>query len=83
MSPRIVPVALFDPAAYAAMGSPSGNQTLPIINIMAFFIQSTVSSGKDKGNITGVLIGDAALFVSGGGSGGPGASFLKTPGLIR
>lgn len=83
MSPRIVPVALFDPAAYAAIGSPSGNQTLPIVNIMAFFIQSTVSSGKDKGNITGVLIGDAALFVAGGGSGGPGASFLKIPGLIR
>lgn len=83
MSPRIVPVALFDPAAYAAIGSPSGNQTLPIINIMAFFIQSTVSSGKDKGNITGVLVGDAALFMAGAGSGGPGASFLKTPGLIR
>jgi hypothetical protein len=83
ISPRIVPVALFDPSAFAAMSKQSGNQTIPIINIMAFFIQSTVGQpSKDAGQITGVLVGDAAMFVSGGGSAGP-AAFLQVPGLIR
>ena len=81
-SPRIVPVALFDPAAYMNGAHQSGNLNLPIVNIMAFFVQDVVQSGQNKGQIDGVLCGDASLFVAGAGT-APGAQFLKIPGLIR
>lgn len=79
-SPRIVPVALFDPEAFAN-AKISGNMNLPIVNIMAFFIQSVVSTGTNKGEITGVLCNDASLFNGNGGV--PMESFLTVVGLIR
>lgn len=81
-SPRIVPVALFDPAVYTSGDRMSGNLNLPIVNIMAFFVQSVVSSGPNKGQITGVLAGDAAIF-HGTGSAGIDSSFLRISGLVR
>lgn len=81
-SPRIVPVALFNPAAYMLGDHQSGNLNLPIVNIMAFFVQSVVSSGKDKGNIIGVLAGDTSML-RGTGSAGTAASFLRVSALVR
>jgi Flp pilus assembly protein TadG len=83
ISPRIVPVALFDPSYYSALNNQSGNLTLPIVNIMAFFLDSAVQAGTDKGQLTGTLVGDASLFLASAGKAGPGNSFLRTPGLIR
>jgi hypothetical protein len=83
MSPRVVPVALFSPIAYAAYVGGNGNITLPIVNIMAFFIQSVVSNGKNKGQINGVLVADPGVIVAGGGTVGPNASFLKVTRLVQ
>jgi Flp pilus assembly protein TadG len=81
ISPRLVPVAMFNPQAYVD-GKVSGNMTLPIVNIMGIFIQSVVSSGPNKGNIIGVIVNDPAIFEGTGGSAGP-ASFLMTTILVR
>ncbi len=54
---------------------------LPVVNIMAFFIQSVISSGTDKGQITAVLCNDASIFSGNGGV--PSESFLTVVGLIR
>jgi Flp pilus assembly protein TadG len=83
-SPRVVPIAMFDPGDYRIQSGPSGNITLPIVNIMAIFVDSVVSNGPNKGNINGILIGDPnALLVSGAGSAGPNGSFLKIVRLVQ
>jgi hypothetical protein len=80
-SPRLVPVAMFNPQTFVDAGS-HGNISLPIVNIMAVFVQSVVTSGHNRGNIQGVIVSDAALFMQGGGSAGP-ASFLRATVLVR
>jgi hypothetical protein len=81
-SPRLVPIAMFNPQAYFD-GKVSGNMTLPIVNIMAIFVQSVVSSGQNKGNINGVVVSDAGLFDTTAGSAGTVASFLLVTRLVK
>jgi Putative Flp pilus-assembly TadE/G-like len=79
-SPRIVAIAMFDPAEYVSIGSPSGIFQLHIVNILAFFIQS-IGSPPDA-DVTGVIVGDVGLLKS-GPTVGTGESFLRVIQLIR
>jgi hypothetical protein len=79
-SPRIVAIAMFDPAEYDAIGRPSGIFQLHIVNILAFFVQS-VGSPPDA-DVTGVIVGDAGLLKTGPGP-EPGSGFLHVVQLIR
>lgn len=78
VSPRIVPVAVYSPAEYAALGMPSGTFDLHIVNILGFFVES-ISGASD---ITGVLISRPGELGP-GITVGPGASFLKVMLLVR
>ncbi len=40
-SRRIIPLALFDPAHYAASGANGSNGVVKIVNILGFFIEGT------------------------------------------
>jgi Flp pilus assembly protein TadG len=77
ISPRIVPIALFSPAEFAALDRTSGRFDLHIVNILGFFVQT--SDGKD---ITGVLISEPGVVVAGPAV-GPAASFIKAIQLVR
>jgi Flp pilus assembly protein TadG len=75
-SPRIVPVALFDLDAFFA-GSPNGKSTIPIANIMGFFVEGM--SGKDVLGrlvaIPGISKGTSSLPTS--------SSFMRQVLLVR
>ncbi len=45
-SPRIVPVALFNLDAFFA-GTPNGKSSVPIVNLMGFFVEGMAANGKD------------------------------------
>jgi len=81
-SPRLVPVAMFNPRYYAEAGYPSGNQTLPITNMMALFIDSIVRSGTDKGQVNARIAGQTGDLYPGPVPGDD-AGFLKVVKLIR
>jgi hypothetical protein len=81
-SPRLVPVAMFNPRTYAEAGNPSGNQTLPIVNIMSIWIESIISSGQDKGRVTARIAGEAGELYPGPAP-GAGSGFLTVVKLIR
>jgi hypothetical protein len=78
VSPRIVPVALFSPAEFAARDRTSGVFNLTIVNILGFFVQD-VSKG---GDITGVLVTRPGELIA-GSTVGPAASFIKYIQLVR
>jgi Putative Flp pilus-assembly TadE/G-like len=78
--PRVVAIAMFDPAEYVSIGSPSGIFQLHIVNILAFFVQS-VGSPPDA-DVTGVIVGDVGLLKS-GPTVGTGEAFLHIVQLIR
>ena len=44
-SRRIIPLALFDPAHYAASGATGSNGVVKIVNILGFFIEGTCGGG--------------------------------------
>jgi hypothetical protein len=79
VSPRIVPIAMFDPAAFNAQNRQSGTFDLAVVNLMGFFVQG-VSGG---GDVTGVLISLPGELAARGGKVGSAASFLKFFMLVR
>ncbi len=79
-SPRIVPIAMFDPSFYFGLDHGTGRFWLPVVNMMGFFVQSIDNS---TGNITGVLVRDSGSLSPGTVTPGPGAAFLMIPVLVR
>jgi Putative Flp pilus-assembly TadE/G-like len=75
-SPRIVPVPLFDLDAFFA-GSPNGKSSIPIVNIMGFFVE-----GMDGKDVLGRLAALAGL-TKGTTSVDDTASFLRKVMLVR
>jgi hypothetical protein len=76
MSPRIVPLPVFDLELYMATGGP-GQGTIKIVNILGFFVDR-----MDGNDVIGYLIRKKGLHVPGAGV--PiGASFMSTIHLIR
>jgi len=78
-SPRIVPVAMFSPAAFAAQDRTSGRFPIQIVNILAMFI---IDVGPPQATVTGCIVGDVGLLKPGPTVGG-GESFLHVVQLIR
>jgi Putative Flp pilus-assembly TadE/G-like len=79
ISPRIVPIAMFSPADFAAQNRQSGRFNLTVVNIMGFFVQGADGGG----NITGVLVSTAGEINKNGPQVGPGAAFLQKVVLVR
>jgi Flp pilus assembly protein TadG len=79
VSPRIVAIAIYDAAEYVALGQPSGNFNLHIVNIMAVFVKSV---GPPQATVTGVIVGTAGVL-SAGPTVDTGASFLRVVTLIQ
>ena len=44
-SRRIIPLALFDPAHYAASGATGSNGVVKVVNVLGFFIEGTCGGG--------------------------------------
>lgn len=94
ISPRIVPVALFDPNAYAAGGFTGGNGMARVVNLLGFFIEGMCSdvystpppwcgTGSDPSKtVVGRLMAYPGQSNAASGSAGP-ATFLKFVRLIR
>lgn len=78
-SPRVVAVALFDIDAFFA-GSPSGKSTVPITNVMGFFIEGMGGSGNK--DVIGRLVAIPGVTKA-GGTVTETASFLRTVLLVR
>jgi hypothetical protein len=94
-SRRIIPLALFDPAHYAASGATGSNGVVKVVNVLGFFVEGTCASGgfdledyllcSDSGpgeDLVGRLVTIPGLAVGGAGTAGP-ASFTKVIRLIR
>jgi len=79
VSPRIVPIAMFDPAVFNAQDRTSGRFNQQIVNIIGFFVIG-VSGG---GDVTGVIINLPGQLAASGGKVGSAASFLKFFALVR
>jgi hypothetical protein len=86
VSPRIVPIALFDiedfqhrSLANDQSPCPTGGQCVKVVNILGFFV-STVDNG---GNVTGYLMTIPGDSDSGVPSVAESASFLRTVRLVR
>jgi Flp pilus assembly protein TadG len=79
LSPRIVAIPLVNPDIMMQLNS-GGRTTVPISNIMGFFIASFDNSAK---SITGYMQPMPGEFVAGGGPTGPGGSFLRAIVLVR
>lgn len=76
VSPRIVAIPLVNPDEMILINK-SGRTTVPISNIMGFFIDSYSAKG-----VSGYLMTMPGKFVAGGGPTGPGG-FLKAVILVR
>src|SRR6185503_14277241 len=77
VSPRVVPVPIFDLDAYMKSGGP-GKGTVHIVNILGFFVDKM--QGKD---VEGYIAMKTDLLVSNGGSVSPSAAFLQAIRLVR
>ena len=77
-SPRLRPLILFDTGVYYE-GQTNGLVELRVANIIGFFIKEISPDGE----VSGYLMTLPGLFVEGGGTVAPGASFLYTIQLIR
>ena len=94
ISPRIVPIALFDPGAYAAGGFTGNGGMARIINLLGFFVEGMCSdvyptppawcgTGSDPSKtVVGRLMAYPGQADSASGSAGPN-TFLKVTRLIR
>jgi hypothetical protein len=79
-SPRIVPVALFDIDAFYA-GSPNGKSTVPITNIMGFFVEGMGGAGNK--DVVGRLVEVPGTLNKGSSTVPVTSSFLRTVLLVR
>jgi hypothetical protein len=79
VSPRIVAVPLVNPDMMIEVQK-GGRTTVPISNIMAFFVEGYDNSSK---SVNGYLMTMPGKFVAGGGPTGPGGSFLIQIVLVR
>jgi hypothetical protein len=94
LSPRVVPIALFDPAAYAALGCSGNNCMTRVTNLLGFFVEgmcdevyrtppSWCGTGSDPSKtVVGRLLGYPGQARRASGSAGP-DTFLKVTRLIR
>jgi len=78
-SPRIVAVPLINPDL-AAEANKGGRTTVPISNIMGFFIEGMAPDNK---GVVGRLMTMPSLQVAGGGEVTPDAAFMYTIQLVR
>jgi Flp pilus assembly protein TadG len=79
ISPRVVPVAIGDPAAVV----PGAAVPFTIVNIYSFLLMPPVRMGNHV-TLHGVLVSTSGLQVVGGGGGlNPASSFLVVPALIQ
>ena len=76
VSPRVMALAVFDPAAQAA-----DNNVVKIVNILGFFIIGT--SGPGNKNVDGILCTKPGQIAQSKASLGAGSSFIKSVQLIR
>ncbi len=79
MSPRIVAIPLVNPDAMI-LANKNGLATVPLANIAGFFVDSYDSGSK---SVIGYLVNMPGKYVAGGGSPGPGGSFLRSVELVR
>jgi hypothetical protein len=79
ISPRIIPVVLFDPDEFLSH-DPSGKSYVLVTNILGFFVAER-ESGKDKG-VLGYLCALPGNFASGPSVIDP-SSFVRTIQLVR
>lgn len=94
ISPRIVPIALFDPAAYAAGGFNGNGGMARLMNLLGFFVEGMCSDvyatppawcgtgAEPSKTVVGRLMPYPGQANSASGSAGP-ATFLKIVRLIR
>jgi hypothetical protein len=97
LSPRVVPMALFDPQAYVSGGYTGNNGMAHVVNLLGFFIEGMCSDvypnqatrpawcgtpSEANKIVTGRLMPYPGQAKSGSGSAGP-ATFVKVVRLIR
>jgi hypothetical protein len=94
ISPRIVPIALFDPQAYSDGGFSGNGGMARVVNLLGFFVEGMCSdvyatppswcgTGSDPSKtVVGRLMAYPGQAHSASGSAGP-ATFLKVTRLIR
>ena len=51
-SKRIIPLAIFDPAHYAASGANGSTGVVKVVNVLGFFVEGTCSGGTDIDPLT-------------------------------
>jgi len=86
-SPRIVPVALFNPDAYLQAGYTGSNGQVTVTNIMGFFVISQAqagtlginTSGQQNGTVYGVMVSYPGLTSNSSQT----SSFLQTVILVK
>ncbi len=74
-SPRLIRIGLFDPRDPPS----SGRQSVTVIKVGGFFVESVVPSGPNKGNVTGYFTQVAAS----GGTPDPACAGLQTVQLVK
>lgn len=74
-SARLIRIGFFDPRDPPS----SGRQSVTVIKVGGFFVESVVSSGPNKGNVTGRFTQVAAF----GGAPDPGCAGLQTVRLVK
>ncbi len=78
-SPRLVPIAVYDPREYANLGYPSGgNFNLTIVNILGFFVTAVDNSSQ----VTGVFLNRMGE-IRGNGGAPTGPTFTKAIVLVQ
>jgi Putative Flp pilus-assembly TadE/G-like len=95
ISPRIIPIALFDPQSYVDLGCNGGNPCMArVTNLLGFFLEGMCSDvyatpppwcgtgGDPNKTVVGRLMPYPGSSKSGSGSAGP-ETFVKTIRLIR
>ena len=76
-SPRIIPLAIFDPTVLATTGE------IQVVNILGFFLsEDTQWTGSDK-YLKGTIVSQPGLFDRGAGAVGDDAAFTKVVRLVR
>jgi Putative Flp pilus-assembly TadE/G-like len=94
ISPRIVPLALFDPGSYAALGCSGNNCMARVMNLLGFFVEGMCdevfvtppvwcgTGSEPSKTVVGRLMAYPGQARSASGSAGP-ETFLKITRLIR
>jgi hypothetical protein len=79
VSPRIVAIPVVNPDAMI-LANKNGLATVPLANIIGFFVDSYDTSSK---SVIGYLMTMPGKYVAAGGSPGPGGTFLRSIELVR